>query len=601
MALGLPYILFAQQLEKHSLQQNLNCEAINGFAEYEKASYWEPVRIKSVGADFDKHFRFLRHDIICGHYYKITLVPFNDDFHPDFPGRKVSNYYATINSLYISKGGEPANDLSKTKDDRLQIIFDNCSYTARDSYYFKALTDGKGLQLYSNFELTLQIEDITYGDNVLYNNYVFPITRVGAIDKNNVLRDLNKDIYIDYHQTRIPNLLVLNDGTILVFGHSPRFVSKSTDNGRTFVLNSEASAKRVLGQSVCYDKLNNAIFSADVQNGKVTKSTDGGNSFENYGTIVNSSIFYLQEDLDRLKKEESANPEKQRWYFRIQDLAGPGLGIQLTNGVLAMPVCSKIQKIKAETLDEVIARGGIWNGEVKDGYIMKDGYPYRREDDIEYGNLSMFADVHIGVNYILYSKDYGETWIKSVPTPSDVILSEFSIAEVEENQIMINSRGGSEAAFAMTRNGRRVLVPTNSQIGITRENYTIEGWQLEPVSDGKLWDPLCHAAFMRVDYHGHTFWLFCNPYINGREEYNPRSNLMLQVSSDAKHWSKVGLISPYGRHVEGYCSIYANNNKIGLAYEGSNSNDRGIFYVDLSECFIEKILTTYIMNKEIFK
>lgn len=562
---------------------------------------WEPIKIKSIGAEFDKHFRFIRYDIEKGHDYRITLVPFSDDLHPDFPQRKASNYNATINSLYVSRGGVRTCNMSTTRDDRLQTIFDGKTLAAGNSFFFKASVKGKGLQLYSNFEVTLLIEDVTYGDRDMYPNYDFPLVRVGAIDKSNVLKDFGKNIYTDYQQVRIPNVILLNNGKILVFSHSPRLLSVSDDGGRTFRLEKEKiSTKWVLGQSVCYDKINNAIFTVDINEGRITRSIDNGNTFDDYG-VLNDKTPTLQHELDRLRIEENKkamaaiakgdNP--QRYYYTIYECSGPGLGIQLTNGVLAIPVCSWVRKIKAQLSDET------WKGETnKQGYMMKGGYPYRR--DVDYNDLSLFSQTDVSINYILYSKDFGATWIKSVATPSDVYVNELSIAEVEENQIMINARGGSEAFYGFSRNGRRILIPTNSQVGVSRKNYTIDDWQLDSVSDGKLWDPLCHAAFAKIDYHGHTFWLFCNPYINGQNEYNPRSNLMLQVSSDARHWSKVGLVSPYGRHIEGYCSIQANKNKIGLVYEGDGTNDRGIYYVDLTEYMIERILLTYIMNKQIY-
>ena len=587
-------LLLAQQPTTFNRQQVVNSGATTDFKESHLKK--EPIKIKSIGANFNKHFRFIKFDVIEGHDYKITLVPFTNDQHPDFPDRKVSNYYATINSLYVSRGGVPKTDRIGVISDRSQSIFEDLSFAAGNSFYFKAETSGKGFQLYSNFEVTLQIEDVTYGESTLLNEYICPITRVGAIDKYNVLRDLKKDIYKDYHQIRIPNILILNDGTILIFGHSPRHISRSTDNGRTFKMIKEVSARNVLGQSVCYDKVNNAIFSVDLKTAKVTRSVDNGMTFSDYGVIIDKNL-KLQNELERLIEKEANEAEEsigkggnpQRYYHTIYEGSGPGLGIQLTNGVLAIPVCSWVQKIKAQLADDDWVNGG---GKVNEqGYMTVNGYPYRR--DIDYSDPSLFSSTTKSINYILYSKDFGRTWLKSVDTSDDlpdVYVNELSIAEVEENQIMINARGGSEAYRAMTRFGRRVLIPTNSQKGVSKENFTIEGWQLEPVSDGKLWDPLCHAAFARVDYQSRVFWLFCNPFINGQKEYSPRSNLMLQVSADAKHWNKVSLVSPYGQRLDGYSSIYANNNRIGLAYEGLSSSDRGIYYVDLTEDLLERIL-----------
>lgn len=46
----------------------------------------------------------------------------------------------------------------------------------------------------------------------------------------------------------------------------------------------------------------------------------------------------------------------------------------------------------------------------------------------------------------------------SPPTPANVIANEMTIAEYEDNQIMVNTRGGTEISWSRYNPGRRVFI-----------------------------------------------------------------------------------------------------------------------------------------------
>lgn len=417
-----------------------------------------------------------------------------------------------------------------------------------------------------------------------YKNYIpkFALPVCGAITSESVALQLKKDIYKDFNELRVPNTLILNDGTIVVASHSPYIIAKSKDYGETWRLFSPT----MHGQCLCYDKMNDAIFIFD-SNLIVYRSTDGGETFDYYAR-TNNKYNVLQNEYEKCVAEEEAYAKSelshgkspQRYYFECTNLVGPGLGIQLRNGVLVAPVYSYILKMKAQKADSE------WFGEVdSQGYMLKNGHPYRRDDLYNPANVVDFGPSR---NFVIYSKDFGKNWIQSPSTPEGIFLNEASIAEGMDNQVIINSRGGTEYWHKKESKGRRVLIQRNDQNCVSREDYQITGFDIEPVSDGLLYDPLVHAAFSKVSYNGRVFWLFCNCYIPG--EFTPRRNLMLQVSPDAKHWKEVMLLTPYNEETDGYCSIYSNNNRIGFAYEKTRK-DRGINYIEFNKQMIKLILS----------
>ena len=97
---------------------------------------------------------------------------------------------------------------------------------------------------------------------------------------------------------------------------------------------------------------------------------------------------------------------------------------------------------------------------------------------------------------------------------------------------------------------------------------------------------------------GKTFGLFANPYIP--DEYFPRRNICLRVSSDFKHWAKVNtLLTPTDELLLGYCSIAQDKlrNKIYFVYE---TNDKGILFCNLDFC-IDEIMSKYVSLKYLYE
>ena len=170
------------------------------------------------------------------------------------------------------------------------------------------------------------------------------------------------------------------------------------------------------------------------------------------------------------------------------------------------------------------------------------------------------------VNFVVYSKDYGKTWIQSPSTEDDVISDEALVVEYKKNRVMINSRGGTEYWMDKTNNGRRVFVATvgskNCKMG-----WFIKGWKLEPESDGKLYDPICNASILKLPKTIKKGVIFANPYMP--DEYWPRKNILLRYSKNCVQWKNVSLLTPFGERIRGYCALAASEHDVYFAYPDS--------------------------------
>ena len=226
--------------------------------------------------------------------------------------------------------------------------------------------------------------------------------------------------------------------------------------------------------------------------------------------------------------------------------ASPTVGIQLSNGILAVP------------------------------YILMNGSGPK---------------ITLNANAIVYSADFGKTWKITAVTPDTIIANETTIAEYAPNQIMINARGGTEVHWGSPNPGRRVFVPATPSKS-DRKDWHINEWKLHE-SDKQLIEPICNASFIACQYGKHHFGLFSNPHTTGKE----RKNLMLQVSSDFTHWTKVGLLTPFNRVVYGYCSLNYQNGRLSFVFE---DKECGILYTDLTP-FMDEILTKMAANKIIYQ
>lgn len=295
----------------------------------------------------------------------------------------------------------------------------------------------------------------------------------------------------------------------------------------------------------------------------IARSMDGGQTFEkrqictgaNLSMIYDEQhdcIFFLHglnysvstDDGETWSDFKPMNIEKPQGWEKFY--ASPTTGIQLENGVLAAP------------------------------YILMNGSG---------------KGISKNANAVVYSSDFGKTWKVTAVTPDTIIANETTIAEYAPNQIMINARGGTEVHWESPNPGRRVFVaatPSKSD----RKDWRIKEWKLHE-SDKHLIEPICNASFIACQYGKHRFGLFCNPHTTEKE----RKNLMLQVSSDFTHWTKVGLLTPFNRVVFGYCSLNYQNGRLSFVFE---DKECGILYADLTP-FMDEILTKMIANKMLYK
>ena len=192
-------------------------------------------------------------------------------------------------------------------------------------------------------------------------------------------------------------------------------------------------------------------------------------------------------------------------------------------------------------------------------------------------------------NFLVYSRDYGNTWETTPTTPESIIANEATLVEFEPDQIMINARGGTEVFWNSPNPGRRIFVPIK-KMDNRKEKWNIDSW-ITHSSDCKLIEPLCSASFISVVYEGRRYGLFCNPYTNKF----PRKNLMLQISDDYTTWYPIGLLTKQDEEVLGYCSLYFNINRLSFVYEDI---DKGIMFSDMSD-YMEILMKEYRRKKYI--
>lgn len=193
-------------------------------------------------------------------------------------------------------------------------------------------------------------------------------------------------------------------------------------------------------------------------------------------------------------------------------------------------------------------------------------------------------DITRNSNAIIYSKDFGQSWIFSPPTPANVIANEMTIAEYEDNQIMVNTRGGTEISWSRYNPGRRVFISNKKTLSDV-DKWCIDSWKLHD-SDTVLKELVCNASFIKIEYKGRSIGLFCNPQSNDGK----RKNLTLQISSDFNTWYKFAVLTPLNKEVYGYCSMSYINGKLSFVYEDIQY---GILYADLSYLLCDILLALY--------
>lgn len=297
----------------------------------------------------------------------------------------------------------------------------------------------------------------------------------------------------------------------------------------------------------------------------IAKSTDGGNTFNVRRSCIPLPELVYDQYSDRIlcytnKMFYASDDHGESWYnfnsnikidmpegFDFYNMS-PTAGIQLKNGILVLPM--------------------------RFVRLMRDD------------NGKCLESISKTTNFLLYSKDGGRNWEQTPMTPISIIADEVTIAEYKDNQVMINSRGGTEYFWDATNNGRRVFVPIKKSKSAI-EKWKVDGWRVEPESDGKIYDPICHASFIKAEIGNKKVGLFCNPDMPGK--YYPRKNLCLLASRDFKHWKKVMNMTPPDMPILGYSAMAYRDGRLLFAYEDMN---RGILLcnLDFSKKEIFKIL-----------
>lgn len=347
-----------------------------------------------------------------------------------------------------------------------------------------------------------------------------PVLRNGDLSYNSIdnnglqYKDSKKENYIN-PVFRIPVHIVTNYGTVIV-------------------------VSEVKPEALAYEGVNLCIMRSD----------DSGQSFNQvlkckggYANILYdgiNEIIYVFKGLEYMKSVDDGiswtNFQKMEInYDNIQTderwtslCISPNNGIQLRNGILVLPC------------------------------ILQKGTG---------------RDIFRNSNAIIYSSDFGKSWKFSPVTPRNIIVNEMTVAEYKDNQVMINARGGTELSWSRYNPGRRVFI-SKGNLNVDREKWNINSWILHE-SDTSLKEPVCNASFIRCNYKGKIFGLFCNP----QSEDGKRKNLTLQISSDFITWHKFANLTPLGKEVYGYCSMNFINGIFSFVYEDIQE---GILYADLS-------------------
>lgn len=218
--------------------------------------------------------------------------------------------------------------------------------------------------------------------------------------------------------------------------------------------------------------------------------------------------------------------------------------------------------------------------QLDNGVLVAPMRAVRRERDESGKKLQ---SIESEVNFVIYSRDFGKTWIQSDFTPSDVLLDEVNIVEYKRNKIMLNARGGTEYYWGATKNGRRVLTAKGAQ-NRNKDKWTISGWNIDKKRDGRIWDPICNTSISKARVNGRDIGIFCILDMPG--EYTPRRNLTLKWSKDFKTWKDVGLLTEPDIKVWGYSSILVGPDKCYVIYE---DEDMGLTIADLTDILSKTI------------
>ena len=325
----------------------------------------------------------------------------------------------------------------------------------------------------------------------------------------------------DFKETpifRLPKMLVCNNGDIII-GCEAKTALNSRASFHVISISTDggktfhARKSEVPVHEIVYDKQHDRIFS--YAGTTFYASDDQGKTWYDFRSKINTR---RPEGFDEVSMS-------------------PTTGIQLKNGILAIPLrCIQYKR--------------NWAGK-------------------------KLASIEKEVVFVLYSKDFGMNWYQTAWTEESIIADEVAIVEYSNNQIMLNARGGTEASWNKTNNGRRVFVPSQKSKSDI-ERWSITKWKTERKSDGKIYDPICNASIIKAKIGEKEVALFCNPDMPG--EYWPRKNLCLRVSKDFKEWKKVAQLTPDNYPVLGYTALASYGENLYFIYEDES---KGIMFGNL--------------------
>lgn len=390
-----------------------------------------------------------------------------------------------------------------------------------------------------------------YGTSVVDEEQFFPFQEVSddrminpryQVFSNNEFRYRSKGQDF-FYKVSMPNHQVLNDGTIVVvtelFGDGRYLaIKRSVDNGKTW------SSDIRFGNESLID-------------GVVKDNDSGGNPVLLYDR-KNDVLFLFYQPCSYRKSKDGGKTwgkkESVAYLFRekykgYNYYASPCNGIQLTNGVLA--IAYRIENI-AKDYDRVC---------------------------------------------VLFSRNGGDTWEITPPTPlrdrdgNIIYADETALVEYKKNCIMLNSRGYSEISYGKRIN-RRVFVQTNKGSSSSRR-WNVKDWELETISDLKLIDPVCQGSMIRAKLNGKQFGVFTNIYSDNAT----RTNLLLRVSADFKHWSQCMFLTLPGEVVHGYSSMCCINDVFSIVSEDA----KGVYYMPFGYEYNDRLLRIYSENNNTYK
>lgn len=186
------------------------------------------------------------------------------------------------------------------------------------------------------------------------------------------------------------------------------------------------------------------------------------------------------------------------------------------------------------------------------GISMKDGtlvFPvqFRKKGNDKKGEIA-----------IIYSKDHGQTWMRSNSVPTDYTVSEPQIAEISPGLLMINARTIAPYRF----------VAITDDLG--------ENWEFHVSSGKALVESNCMGSLMYIDKEnnqlGKGILLFSNPNFKAETpSMSSRRHLTIKASLDGGiSWPEKYQINLDEEQGWGYsCLSLIDTATIGILYEGS--------------------------------